>query len=71
MVSVRMNTAIRMVLDPRQEPLVHLLKQQNILDIVRLHSIPGILVFVHALDPQLKAFVRHLLPQSQSTTNIV
>jgi len=71
MVSVRMNTAIRMVLDPRQEPLVHLLKQQNILDIVRLHSIPGILVFVHALDPQLKAFVRHLLSQSQSTANIV
>lgn len=71
MVSVRMNTAIRMVLDPRQEPLVYLLKQQNILDIVRLHSIPGILVFVHALDPQLKAFVRHLLSQSQSTTNIV
>lgn len=71
MVSVRMNTAIRMVLDPRQEPLVHLLKQQNILDIVRLHSIPGILVFVHALDPQLKAFVRYLLSQSQSTTNIV
>jgi hypothetical protein len=48
---------IRVRLNPRKQSVINLLQQNNVLLIILLHYLPRSRIFVHALDPQLIAFV--------------
>lgn len=60
-----------MGVNPRQEAVVELLKDDYILLVVSLHHTPRFLVVLHALDPQLVALVSELGAETEELTHVV